>query len=71
MYMYVRVRVCMYVFPQRPEEGLDPLELELHMVMSYLLQMLGIELGSSARATSALNCLVSSQVLLMTHSGRS
>lgn len=30
-------------------------ELELHMVMSHLARMLGIKLGSSGRATNALN----------------
>jgi hypothetical protein len=38
----------------RPQ-GLDPLELELQVVVSYLVWLLGIELGSFGRGASALN----------------
>ena len=67
VYICVCVCVCMYIYllciyrcPQRPEEGIGTLELDLEEVMSHLRWVLGTEPRSSARAASALNlCAIS------------
>lgn len=51
----MRVLVCLSVSAQRYQM---PLELEFTVVVSQLMWVLGMELGSSARAASALNCWV-------------
>ena len=47
--------VCTCRCSQKPEQ-LDPLELELQMVLSGSLRALGTEPGLSATAASAFNC---------------
>ena len=50
------LKECQYKYPQRPETiPWIPLELELWVLMSHLMQVLGTELGSSARRTHAYN----------------
>jgi len=49
---------------RRPEEGADPLELELEAAMSGPLWVLDSEFGSSGRAVSSLRCLAISPALL-------
>lgn len=44
------VCVCLCNACRGQKETLDPLELELQMVMSYLMWTLGVEFGSSAKA---------------------
>jgi hypothetical protein len=48
--------ICTCRCPQRPEEGIGSLELELHMVVNCPSWVLGTKSRSSARAASALNC---------------
>lgn len=45
----------MRAHPQRPEEGIEPMRVELKMIRSWLLWALRTELGYPARAASALN----------------
>lgn len=47
--------------PQKPESSLDPPELELQMVVSNPMWMLGNQIGSPGRPVRALGCLVSLQ----------
>lgn len=50
--------MCAYVqvsaLECKSQKSLDPLELDLHVVVSHLMWVLGTKLGSSARAVSAL-----------------
>jgi hypothetical protein len=45
--------VCL--LPEGPEDSDRFLELELHIVLSHLIEVLGTELSSSARAMCTLN----------------
>lgn len=49
------VCACVCVCPLEIRRGLDRLELKLQVVVSCLMWVLEIELGSSARVASALN----------------
>lgn len=68
--MCVNLPVCMCTiympYLQRPEEGIRSPELQLQAVGSSLMQVLGTELGSSARAVSVffvLCCILRSLIL--------
>jgi hypothetical protein len=54
--VYLHVHLVSVWCLQQPE-GVDPLQLELQMVVRHH-DVLGIEPGSFVRAASALNCLV-------------
>ena len=48
--------MCVCVHPKDVRQVLDPLELELQAIVSYLIWLSGNELGSSTRTVSRRNC---------------
>lgn len=58
-YYYINIIVCACVCPQRLEEVLRSLELELQVVLTHVTQVIRTDLGSPGRAGSILNHLSS------------
>ena len=47
--IYVRVSVCLYMWPQGDQRGVSFLEVKFQAIVSYLMWVLEIELRSFAR----------------------